>query len=70
MRAGGSDGFRPEEDALCEFNDLCCSLIVNGLINPLSQKEASALAKHEGHSPSISFKDYPSPLKSVLYWSF
>lgn len=60
LEIGDSDGFCPEEDALCEFNELCCSLIVNGLINPLSQKEASALAKHGGHSLSISFKDYPN----------
>ncbi|MDA8736363.1 hypothetical protein N9M57_03175 [Opitutales bacterium] len=59
LQIGNLDGFYPEEDALCEFNDLCCSLIVNGLINPLSQKEASALAKHGGHRLSLSFTDYP-----------
>lgn len=59
LEIGDLDGFYPEEDALCEFQNLCCSLIISGLLNPLSEKEASALAKHGGHSLDLAFKDYP-----------
>ena len=59
LEIGDSDGFYHEEDALCEFQNLCCRLTVSGLLNPLSEKEASALAKHGGHSLNLAFKDYP-----------